>query len=218
MDEIWNGFKTLINPQSIITYGGVFLLIFVIFAETGLFFGFFLPGDSLLFISGLFCANSEQLIAQGKEPILSLSIFILIPLMVLAGIFGNYVGYWFGWRVGPALFQRKDSFFFRRRYLLMAEDFYKKHGGLALIMGRFLPIIRTFAPIFAGLVKVDFKRFSIYNMVGSFLWIVIFTLLGYFLGKSVNNILDYLHYIVIGLVLVTTTPVLLGVMSKRANK
>jgi membrane-associated protein len=156
MENFWEHFQNLSDAQSIISKGGFLLLLLVVFAETGLFFGFFLPGDYLLFMAGLLCASG----------IFDVNITLLIISLIMAGILGNYTGYYFGRRTGTMLLNKHDSFFFKKRYVVMAEQFYLKYGGMALILGRFFPIIRTFAPIFAGIVKVDVKKFSLYNIIG----------------------------------------------------
>jgi membrane-associated protein len=204
---MWDFLKHLTNPESIITVGGMFLLLFVIFAETGLLLGFFLPGDSLVFISGLLCATRPNL--------LHVSILTLVISLILAAILGNIAGYWFGRRVGPALFQREDAFLFKKRYVTVTHDFYAKHGGKTLIIGRFLPIIRTFAPILAGVIQIGFRRFMIYNVIGAVLWISILSLIGYYLGTTIPWIKDYLGYIVITLIIVTAIPVLLTWFRQR---
>lgn len=157
MESFWENLQNLTDAKFIISTGGYYLLLIVVFAETGLFFGFFLPGDYLLFLAGLLCATG----------ILDVHIAVLVASITVAGILGNYTGYWFGYRAGPLLFKRNDSWFFKRKYVQMAEGFYAKHGGMALVLGRFFPIIRTFAPIFAGVVRVDLKKFSLYNITGS---------------------------------------------------
>src|ERR1700741_1522936 len=199
MSETWQFLKDLTNPESIVKLG-LPLLLFVIFAETGLFVGFFLPGDSLVFISGLICATSPQL--------LNVNLFVLIFLMCLAAILGNITGYLFGKKVGPKLFKRDDSFFFKKRHLTATKSFYDRHGGKTLVLGRFLPIIRTFAPILAGVIQVDFKKFMLYNVIGALSWIGTVCSIGYFLGKQFPQTKDYLGYIVIGLIIITTIPVL----------
>ncbi|OCX50604.1 alkaline phosphatase [Mucilaginibacter sp. PPCGB 2223] len=206
MENFWEHLRHLTRAQEIIEHGGLYLLLVVVFAETGLFFGFFLPGDYLLVLAGIFCANG----------MLHTSVYFLIVSLVMAGFLGNYVGYWFGYRTGDVLFTRNDSWFFKKRYVRTAEEFYTKHGGKALIIGRFLPIIRTFAPIFAGIVRVDFKRFTFYNLIGSIAWVTILTLTGYFLGRKYpDQIQDYLQYIVIGLIIVTTIPLIVALVRKR---
>lgn len=199
--------KQLTDPQSIIHYGGLWLLLFVVFAETGLLVGFFLPGDSLIFISGLLCAT--------KPHLLNVSILTLLILLMLAAIIGNVFGYWFGKKIGENLYAREDSFLFRKQYLITTEAFYDKHGGKALVLGRFLPIIRTFAPVLAGVIKINFKTFMIYNIVGAIAWIGSIAIIAYFLGKHFPEIENYIGYIVIGLIVITTIPVLVTYLKSR---
>lgn len=199
--------KTLTDPQSIIHYGGLWLLLFVVFAETGLLVGFFLPGDSLIFISGLLCATKPHLLGVAFVP--------LLLLLMVAAILGNMFGYWFGRKAGDALYKRKDSFFFRRRHLETTKLFYEKHGGKTLIMGRFLPIIRTFAPVLAGVIKVDFGLFMLYNVIGAVAWIGSFGSIAYFLGKRFPQTEHYLGYVVIGLIVVTAIPVVITWLKNR---
>ena len=206
MHEAWEFLKELTNPESIIKLG-LPLLLFVIFAETGLFVGFFLPGDSLVFISGLLCATSPQL--------LEVNIFVLILGLCLAAIIGNIVGYLFGKKVGEKLFQRDDGLLFKKRHLTATKSFYDRHGGKTLILGRFLPIIRTFAPILAGVIKIDFKLFMFYNITGALAWIVSICSVGYYLGSYFPWIKDYLGYIVIGLIVITTLPVVNTYIKER---
>src|SRR5690606_4893135 len=194
-DDFWTALQHFIDPEKLLREGGFYVVMFVIFAETGLFFGFFLPGDYLLFLAGMF-------VATGK---LDVNIYVLILGLCVCAILGNFTGYWFGKKTGPVLYQRPDSFFFKKRFLKAAETYYHKQGAFALIMGRFVPIVRTFAPIIAGIVKLDFKRFAFYNISGAVIWIVSLTLLGYFLGKRFEEeINDYLLYIIIGFIVITT--------------
>ena len=209
MHDFWTSLHHFIDPEKLLKEGGFYVVTFVIFAETGLFFGFFLPGDYLLFLAGMF-------VATGK---LDVNIFILIVGLIVAAIAGNFVGYWFGNKTGPVLYTRKDSFFFKKRYLKAAEEYYNKQGAFALIMGRFVPIVRTFAPIFAGVVKLDFKKFALYNIVGAFLWITSLTLLGYFLGKKFEKEINaYLYYIIAGFIIITTIPLLITFFKKRKEQ
>ncbi|MEO3403828.1 VTT domain-containing protein [Mucilaginibacter sp. CAU 1740] len=205
MESFWEYLQNLTDAQSIISRGGFYLLLIVVFAETGLFFGFFLPGDYLLFMAGLLCA-------AGKVDV---SISTLVLSLIGAGILGNFTGYWFGRRTGPVLFNKNDSLFFKKRYVTMASDFYNKYGGMALILGRFFPIVRTFAPIFAGVVKVDIKRFSLYNLIGSVTWVCVFTLSGFFLGRRFPQLKDYLQYIILGLIIITTIPLVIAFVKKK---
>lgn len=183
-------------------YGGLYLVAFIIFAETGLFVGFFLPGDSLLFVTGLMIANSQN--PFGND---FLNLLYWIILIIIAGVIGNAVGYWFGRKTGPLLFERRDTFLFKRKHILQAKEFYDKRGGAAIILARFLPIVRTFAPIVAGIVKMDRKTFILYNYVGCVLWVTSMILAGYFLGEN-EWVKHNFEKIVIGLIVVTTAPVI----------
>ncbi|MES2064514.1 MAG: VTT domain-containing protein [Bacteroidota bacterium] len=208
MENFWEYLQNLTDAQSILSSGGFYLLLIVIYAETGLFFGFFLPGDYLLFLAGLLSAAG----------IIHVPIYTLVLSLIVAGILGNYTGYWFGYRTGPVLFSKNDSFFFKKRYITVAEEFYAKYGGMALILGRFFPIVRTFAPIFAGIVRVDLKKFTIYNIVGSVAWVTTLTLAGYFLGRRFPNLKDYLEYIVLGLIIITTIPLVIAFVRRQITK
>jgi membrane-associated protein len=194
--------ETLLNPEWYIQMGGLYLILFVIFAETGLFVGFFLPGDSLLFVAGIYVEQLAQEFFHVPYP------FIMI-MITAAGILGNFVGYWFGKKSGPFLYQRQDSFFFKKKHLITASKFYEKNGAFTIIVARFLPIIRTFVPIVAGIVKMDYKKFTLYNIVGSFAWVFSMMFAGHLLSKQFPWIKDRLEMIVILIILVTTLPVIL---------
>jgi len=196
MDGIIDFFKELVNPESIIRYGGIYLLLLVVFAETGLFVGFFLPGDSLLFTAGLLCSTG----------ILQMHLLLLIALIIIAAVTGNMVGYAFGKNIGVLLFKRKSGFLFRQEHLITANKFYKKHGQKTIVLSRFLPILRTFAPIIAGIVKLEYHKFFIYSLVGAFFWVSSLVLTGYFMGKYVPGTKEYLEYIVIFLIVITSIP------------
>lgn len=183
-------------------YGGLYLVAFIIFAETGLFVGFFLPGDSLLFVTGLMIANSQSPFNNDFA-----NLVYWITLITAAGVIGNAVGYWFGRKTGPLLFERKDTLLFKKKHVIQAKEFYDKRGGSAVILARFLPIVRTFAPIVAGVVEMDRKKFFFYNVVGCIAWVASMTLAGYFLGEN-EWVKHNFEKIVIGLILVTTGPVL----------
>lgn len=207
-------FRDLLNPQFYIENGGLWVVLFIVFAETGLFAGFFLPGDSLLFVSGIF---SNPLITEGLKIDLGsefLNLLLLITLIALAGIIGNEVGYWFGKKSGPTLFKRKDSFFFKRKYLMQAHDFFEKKGGSTIIISRFLPIIRTFTPIVAGIVGMSQKKFRLYSIIGSFTWAASMCIAGHYLNKILMSqfgfdLQKHLEIVVLGIVLVTTVPVIM---------
>jgi membrane-associated protein len=208
MHDFWTSLHQYIDPEKLLKEGGFYVVMFVIFAETGLFFGFFLPGDYLLFLAGMF-------VATGK---LDVNIYVHIFGLIIAAVTGNFTGYWFGIKTGPVLYHRKDTFFFKKRYLKAAELYYNKQGAFALIMGRFVPIVRTFAPIIAGVVKLEFKKFALYNICGAFLWITSLTLLGYFLGKRFEKEINaYLLYIIVGFIIITTLPVLYTFLKKRVE-
>lgn len=193
--------ETILSPEWYIQMGGLYLILFVVFAETGLFVGFFLPGDSLLFVAGIYV---EQLAQEFFEVH-----YVLIMLMIaVAGILGNIVGYWFGKKSGPLLYQREDSFFFKKRHLISAKKFYDRNGALTIIAARFIPIVRTFVPIVAGMVKMDYRRFSFYNIIGSLAWVFSMMFAGHLLSRQFPWIKDRLEMIVILIVLVTTLPVI----------
>ena len=211
--------KNLIDPLFYIHFDingikiGLFIVLFIVFAETGLFAGFFLPGDSLLFVAGIY---SDELITKGLgfdvgSEFLHLS--LLTVLVIIAGVFGNATGYWFGQKGGPSLYNKKDSFFFKRKYLEQAHEFYEKNGASTIVIARFLPIIRTFAPIVAGIVKMDKKKFAYYNIVGSFAWAFTMLFAGHYLYKIILekfnfDLKEHLEVIVLGIILITTAPVI----------
>jgi membrane-associated protein len=215
--------KDLLNPQFYIEHGGLWMIIFIVFAETGLFAGFFLPGDALLFVTGIY---SDQIVTAALFPSHNewLDLSILWLLITIAGVIGNFAGYWFGRKSGPFLYERKDSFFFKKKHLMQAHDFYERNGGGAIIIARFVPFVRTFAPIVAGIVKMDRKKFAYYNLVGCILWVGSMLLGGHFLQRLIMkefnfDLKEHLEVIVIGIVVVTTFPVIWKVfMSKKKTK
>jgi membrane-associated protein len=212
--------KDLLNPVFYINNGGIWIVLFIIFAETGLMIGFFLPGDSLLFVSGIY---SKMLIGSLISGGLSndfLEVMVLFVLISVAGVIGNELGYWFGFKTGPILFKRKDTWLFKKRHLYQAKEFYDKHGGIAIVLARFLPMLRTFAPVVAGVVKMDKKSFLRYNIIGSTAWVFTVLMAGHYLEKLfLNNfgfdLKQHLFVIVIFLVIITTAPVLYKIMSHK---
>jgi membrane-associated protein len=207
MDFHWT---QLLQPQFYIEHGGLWLIMFVVFAETGLFAGFFLPGDSLLFVAGIYSTNIANEVISSQNELVGL--LLLITLISFAGILGNATGYWFGKKVGPTMYEWKENFFFKRRFLIQAHDFYDKHGGGAIVVARFLPIVRTFAPIVAGIVGMNQKKFTFYNIVGCFAWVSSMIIGGHFLQKWILAEFDFdlkshLEVIVLGIVFITTAPV-----------
>jgi membrane-associated protein len=206
LDSFWDLFK----PEELVRYGGLALILLIIFVENGIFFGFFLPGDSLLFTAGL--------LAFPGVGILEIDLLTLVLSISIAAMLGYYAGYYFGFKTGEALYKRKESFFFKKKYIYTAENFYKKYGGMTLVIGRFLPIVRTFAPILAGVVKVDHKVFLLYNVSGAILWPGIVVTSGYYIGSVFPNALHYLDYIIIGFIVVTIIPVINNFRAKKKEK
>ncbi|CAD7799408.1 putative membrane protein [Chryseobacterium aquaeductus] len=211
--EEFNSWKDLLNPEFYINHGGFWLILFIVFAETGLFVGFFLPGDSLLFVSGIYAVKiiEETFGTTGSD---FLDTTILASAVAFAAIIGNEVGYYFGLKAGPALYKKKDTMLFKKKYLYQAHDFFEKNGALAIIMARFLPVVRTFTPIVAGIVKMDKKQFFRDNVIGAILWSFILIFAGHYLDKLFLeqfgiNLKEKLEYIIIVIVLVTTLPVIL---------
>lgn len=215
----------LINPEFYILmeFGGIkiglLVILFIIFAETGLFAGFFLPGDSLLFLAGIYSELLMRQISVGND---FANVVLLSSLVSLAGIFGNMVGYWFGVKGGTYLYNKEDTFWFKEKYLLQSRDFFDKYGGKAIIFARFLPIFRTFAPIVAGIASMDKKKFMFNNILGSVLWSFSMILSGHYLSDLFKNQLGidlkaHIEYIVIIIVLITTVPVLWKLLKKKVK-
>lgn len=194
-----SGFN-LVELVQQVSYVGLFLMVF---AESGLFFGFFLPGDSLLFTAGF-------LASQGL-----LNIWVLVPLLVVGAIGGDSAGYWMGHKLGHWLIKQRESFFFQKKHLVQAQEFYHKHGGKTLILARFIPAVRTFAPIVAGMAKMEYGRFLSFNVIGGLGWAMGMTLAGYWLGSLIPGVDKYLLPIVGGIILVSVLP---GLVYLRKSK
>ena len=226
----------LINPEFYITLEfagfqmGLYIVLFIVFAETGLFAGFFLPGDSLLFLSGIYASGSvvngvyhpglvDQFVHIDSEFI---NVLILVTFVAIAGILGNMVGYWFGSKSGYYLFKKEDTFWFKKKYLIQSKDFFERYGGKAIIYARFLPIFRTFAPIIAGIVTMDKKKFMFFNIVSSFLWSFVLIFSGHYLYGIFKtygiDLKEHIELIVIGIVLISTLPVLFKLLKKTVVK
>lgn len=178
----------------------------IVFAESGLFFGFFLPGDSLLFTAG-FLASQKYF-----------DIWLLVTLIVVGAILGDSVGYWFGRKVGHKIFNRQDSFFFKKDHLEKAHAFYEKHGGKTIILARFMPMIRTFAPIVAGAANMTYSKFLSFNVIGGLLWGAGLTLAGYWLGSAIPNVDRYLLPIIALIVVASVTPPAYGILKEKSNR
>ena len=199
-------FRTLYNVPELIRIGGLLGLTIIVFAETGLLVGFFLPGDSLLVTAGLFAAKGD------------LDIVWLNVVLILAAIVGDAVGYWIGLRAGKALYNRPNSFFFRREHLIKTHEFYEKHGGKTIIIARFMPIVRTFAPTVAGAAAMTYRKFAAYNVVGAILWVMSMTLTGYFLGQIFGEVLERnIHVLVAVVIFLSLLPAIIAYLREKAK-
>lgn len=217
--------KQLINPEFYIAMeiGGVsvglYVVLFIVFAETGLFAGFFLPGDSLLFLAGIYSRELVENLGYIESDFGNVA--LLSTLVAIAGIIGNTVGYWFGAKSGWYLYKKEDSFLWKKKYLEQSRVFFEKYGGKAIIIARFMPILRTFAPIIAGIVKMDKKRFMFYNVLSSFLWAFGLIMAGHylyglFLKEFDIDLKKHIEVIIIIIVLITTVPLVLKFL--KGNK
>jgi membrane-associated protein len=205
LEAILEFFASLYNPDKLIGLirsGGYLVLAVIVFAETGLFVGFFLPGDSLLFLAGLVAAKGFFNVA------------FLVALLSVMAIVGDAVGYGIGYRTGVALYKREDSFWFRKKHLLYAREFYEKHGGKAIVLARFVPFARTFAPVVAGIGQMSYPRFAAFNVFGGIFWVVSMVLAGYYLGQ-VAWIRDNLEKVVLLIVFLSISPILFEVARNR---
>lgn len=193
----------MFNVEHIIQSGGLLLIGLIVFAESGLLIGFFLPGDTLLFAAGFFAA-------QGK-----LSLFWLLAVLIIAAIVGDNVGYTIGKHTGKRIFKKKDGILFRQEYIERAEEFYESHGGKTIILARFIPIVRTFAPVVAGVGNMERRKFMFYNIIGAVTWCVSVTLLGYWLGSKIPSIDKYILPVILVATIFTFTPPLIHVWRDR---
>lgn len=218
--------KQLFNPEFyiLLEFGGIkiglYVVLFIIFAETGLLAGFFLPGDSLLFLCGIYSETLMKDFSLGND---FLNVTLLAALISIMGIIGNTTGYWVGVKSGNYLFKKEDNFFFKKKYLYQSKDFFDKYGNKAVVFARFLPIVRTFAPVVAGIVNMDKKQFMFYNILGSILWSVTMIFSGHylyelFLTQFKIDLKHYIEFIVIGIIAVTTIPVLLKLFKKKKEQ
>lgn len=205
-ESIGHFLHSLYSPdglRELIRWGGPPLVCIIIFVETGLFVGFFLPGDSLLVTAGIFAG-------QNVVPLR----WLLLP-GILCAIVGDQLGYWIGRSAGPALYRREDSLFFRRSHLQRAHEFYEKYGGRAVILARFVPIVRTFCPPVAGAARMRYSSYLLYDIVGGSVWISSMLLGGYLAGSRIPNIGQYLHYIIAAIILVSILPPIIGILRPR---
>jgi membrane-associated protein len=200
----------------IFAHGGLYVVMLIIFAETGLFAGFFLPGDSLLFITGIIISNIHSA-ASSVHPMFSHpapDLLYWIALISFAGFIGNILGYWIGRESGHLLFEKRDTWLFKRKHLIRAHDYYEKKGGVVIILARFIPIVRTFTPVVAGIVKMSFRKFTSYSLLGAIGWVMSMILAGFWLGK-IKWVQTNIEWIVISLIVVTTIPVLIRMVFVR---
>jgi membrane-associated protein len=198
MNEISDFFKMLLHADQAISKGGLGLVTLIVYLETGWFFCFFLPGDYLLFLAGMFCASG----------MLKFPIEVVALCIFGAAVLGNLTGYLFGVKVGENFMNRKESWFFKKEYVENTKNFFLKYGGKSLVIGRFMPIIRTFAPLFAGIAKMRFGEFFLYNVIGAVLWTSILVFGGYFLGRGFPGIINYVHYVIFFFLGITTFTVI----------
>lgn len=196
----------MLDPIILIQTVGLIGIIFIIFAETGLFFGFFFPGDSLLFTAGL-------LASQGI-----FNIYYIVILCIIAAILGDSVGYWSGRKYGRRLFERDAGFFFKKKRIHEAEEFYKRHGKYTIIIARFVPIIRTFAPIVAGIGEMHYRTFISYNIFGGIIWVSLMSFMGYFLGGMITNPDKYIIPIALIIIFISIIPIILKIIREKFRK
>ena len=204
MDLIQEFFRAVYNVPMLVDLG-IGVLALIVFAETGLMVGFFLPGDSLLVTAGLFAAT-----VKGGPDIVWLNLALMA-----AAIIGDAVGYWIGFRTGQALYSRPNSLLFRREHLVRTHEFYEKHGGKTIVIARFMPIVRTFAPVVAGAATMTYARFALYNIAGGIGWVASMTLTGYFLGRTVPNIDQHIHIVVAAVIFLSLLPGIISFLRAR---
>lgn len=197
MEFVWNLFHRIYDVEFLVRTGGLLVLVIIVFTETGLLLGFFLPGDSLLVTAGIFAARGD------------LDLITLNTSLSLAAIAGDTVGYGIGARTGPKIFTREDSLFFNRKHLISAKKFYDRHGGFTIVVARFMPIIRTFAPVVAGVGAMGYRKFVAYNIFGGIFWVMTTTLAGYFLGTLVPNIQERIHVVIAIVIVLSLLPAII---------
>jgi membrane-associated protein len=206
MQSLIDFFHRLINARELIQWGGTVGLTLVIFAETGLLFGFFLPGDSLLVTAGLLAGTTGVF-----------NVWTLGILLTTASILGNAVGYYVGKLAGPRLFSRENSLLFNKKHLVRAHEFYERHGGKTIILARFMPIVRTFVPVVAGMAQMEYRRYTLYNVVGGIGWIWSMLLIGYFLGRYIPGIDRHIELVIIAVIFVSILPGIIGWLRARSS-
>ena len=206
IDFVRNILAQLYDVRGLIEWGGTAMVCAIVFVETGLFVGFFLPGDSLLVTAGVFAGAGHLHLAW------------LLSLVALCAIAGDQLGYLIGWRAGKTLYERKDSRFFKRKHLERAHEFYERNGGKTVILARFLPIVRTFCPPVAGAAKMNYVHYLLYDIAGGICWVWSMVLLGYTLGRTIPNVDKRIHYIIAGVIIVSFMPAAYGAWKSRRGK
>jgi len=209
MHQLVELFHKIYNVEGIVRAGGLAALVVIIFAETGLLAGFFLPGDSLLVTAGIYCTSANPT----QEPLLN--IFTLILFVSIAAILGDTVGYWIGLKSGPKLFTKEDSLLFSKKHLVRTHEFYLRHGGKTIVIARLMPIIRTFAPVVAGMGEMPYRRFLAYNVIGGIGWVVSMSMLGFTLGQIYPPITKQIDKVIIVVIAVSLMP---GAISWLLNR
>jgi len=203
MEFFWDLFHRIYDVELLVRTGGLLALIIIVFTETGLLLGFFLPGDSLLVTAGIFAARGD------------LDLMTLNASLSLAAIAGDTVGYGIGARTGPKIFTREDSLFFNRKHLISAKEFYDRHGGFTIFIARFMPIIRTFAPVVAGVGAMQYRKFISYNVFGGIFWVMTTTSAGYFLGIMIPNIQERIHVVIAIVIILSLLPAAIKIASEK---
>lgn len=207
MQNLVDFFEMLLSSEQLIRNGGLAMLLIIVFAETGIFIGFIFPGDALLFTAGVLCGTRY----------LQVNIFALLILILIAAVLGNLLGFATGRYLGKRLFHKKDTWFFKQKHLEMTRLFYQKYGGISLIAGRFIWIVRTFVPIFAGAIEMNFWKFNFFNVAGGILWVGSLVTAGFFLGRQVPDAAENLEYIIAGITVVIMSILITGIIKVRRS-
>ena len=208
MQSILDFVHALRDPRALVAWGGYVGLTIIIFAETGLLVGFFLPGDSLLVTAGLLASQPDRF---------DLNVYALGALLSIASILGNSVGYYIGKITGPRLFRRENSLLFNRKHLERAHTFYERHGGKTIILARFMPIVRTFVPVVAGMGQMQYRRYTVYNIIGGLAWIWSMLFVGYFLGRYIPGIGDHIEIVILVVIFLSILPGIIGWWRSRGR-
>jgi membrane-associated protein len=203
MEFLWNLFHRIYDVEALVRLGGIVGLTAIVFTETGLLVGFFLPGDSLLVTAGLFAARGD------------LAVVPLLVALSLAAIIGDTVGYNIGARAGPRLFTRPDSLLFNRKHLVTTKEFYERHGPFTIVIARFIPILRTFAPVVAGIGAMEYRRFISYNVIGGIGWVCCMVMGGYFLGQMIPNIHKHIDKVIVIVIVLSLLPAIIKFVREK---